>query len=121
MTNEQKVEAYRMRLDGATLQQVADIFGVTKEYIRQITPAGQRSRYRSADERYAHCVYPAIAQWMHDNRFSYKRLANEIGVAPATLYGGLSGARHVAKYTIDGVLAVTGMTYEEAFAKKEEA
>ena len=38
MTIDQKVEAYRMRLEGATLQSIADHFEVSLEWIRQIVP-----------------------------------------------------------------------------------
>ncbi len=36
MTREEKIEAFTMRLDGETYQEIADKFGVTRQYIHQI-------------------------------------------------------------------------------------
>ena len=38
MTKEQKIEAYSMRLDGATLREIADKFGVSFQYIHKLFP-----------------------------------------------------------------------------------
>lgn len=48
MTNDEKVEAYRMRLEGATLQEVADRFGVTREWIRVLIPAPEKKERKNA-------------------------------------------------------------------------
>lgn len=34
MTREQKIEAFAMRIDGYTLEEIAQKFGVTREWIR---------------------------------------------------------------------------------------
>lgn len=36
MTREEKIKAFEMRMDGATLQQIGNEFGVTRECIRQV-------------------------------------------------------------------------------------
>lgn len=118
MTNQQKVEAYAMRLDGCTLQEVANKFGVTREYIRQITPpVGNYGKKRSS---YDSCVYPNIANWLYDNRYSYTRFAKYITISYRTLYSALTGSTMPSKSMIDSILAATGMTYEEAFYRPEK-
>lgn len=68
MTKEEKILAYSMRLDGAPLQKIADKFGVTREYIRQITN-GACNR-ASVCDRVSDCVYPNIRKWMVENECS---------------------------------------------------
>lgn len=63
MTIDQKVDAYRMRLEGATLQSIADTFGVSKERIRQILPGEGKSW--SDDAVLSRCAYndPDLRLW----------------------------------------------------------
>lgn len=110
MTNEQKVEVYRMRLNGATLQECADKFGVTREYIRQITPAVRGNR-----RCFKVCIYPGVAKWLEDNDWTFSQLADKSGVSVAALETFLTGRGGTSKRTIDRLLEITGMTYEEAF------
>ena len=44
MTKEQKLKMYEMRLDGYTLQEIADEFGVSRQYVDQVIPSNGRSR-----------------------------------------------------------------------------
>ena len=39
MTREEKIDAFTMRLDGYTLQEIGDKYGLTKERIRQMFAA----------------------------------------------------------------------------------
>lgn len=115
MTNEEKVKAYAMRLDGATLQEVADALGVSREYIRQITPPVEtHGRRRSS---YDGCIFPNIANWLYDNRYSYNRFAKLVASNSMSVYRALVGQTDMPKKLIDKILDATGMTYEEAFAK----
>lgn len=116
MTKEQKVEAYAMRLDGCSLQECADKFGVTREYIRQITPPiGNYAKKRS---KYDKCLYPRIADWLYENRYSYTRFCKLLDVSPTCGRGYLTGEARPTKGFIDAVLLATGMSYEEAFSKE---
>lgn len=116
MTQEQKNTALEMRKEGFSLQEIANEMGVTRERIRQITPAGIRA-YRFSDS-YERCIYPNITAWMRANRFSYTRFAEHLQLSPATLHHALTGKHLVSKFTIDAILAATGMSYEEAFKKE---
>lgn len=115
MTNEEKLEAFRMRLEGATLQECADHFGVTRQRMAQILPKiAERGRPRP---NYSDIIYPNIAFWMKANRCNYTRLAQLCGVHYQPVRRALIGDAHPNKPLIDKILTVTGMTYEEAFSK----
>lgn len=117
MTKEQKNEAYSMRLYGATLKEVAEKFGVSREYIRKITPpVVLRGRRASTFES---CVYPNLVNWLHENRYSCASFSNLCRLNFATISRALKG-ENASKKTIDAILNVTGMTYEVAFAKDEK-
>lgn len=120
MTIDQKVEAYRMRLEGATLQSIADRFEVSLEWIRQIVPPIEGKTW-SLEGMRNRCVYPGIAQWLYENRCTYAKLAELIGVPQASVSRWMNGVHKPNKPTIDKILKVTGMTYEQAFGEEESS
>lgn len=111
MTKEQKLEACSMRFDGVSIQEIADHFGVTREYIRQITPTINTLAVRR--KKLDSYIYPNISRWMKENRVCASKLAKTIGISPVTVSNMLSGRVNTTKSTIDKVLEVTGMTYEQ--------
>ena len=113
MTNDEKVEAYRMRLEGATLQEVADRFGVTREWIRALTPAPEKRGKKKRNHK--NIIYPNINKFLYENRHSYSSFAKLIGMSGNAVYRALTGATSPTKKLIDRVLEATDMTYEEAF------
>lgn len=118
MTKEQKLEACSMRFDGVSLQEIADHFGVSKGRIHQITP---RISTRSVRSYYNETfIYPNISRWMRENRISANNFSKMIGVSQMTVSNNLRGKTPPSKKTIDKILEVTGMTYEEAFYVSSE-
>ena len=63
------------------------------------------------------CKYPNIAEWMRREKKGYSTIADEIGSSTVTVHRALScpHTSNITKYVIDGLLRVTGLTYEEAF------
>lgn len=120
MTIDQKVEVYRMRLEGATLQSIADHFEVSLEWIRQIVPPIEGKTW-SLEGMRNRCVYPGIAQWLYENRCTYAKLAELIGAPQASVSRWMNGVHKPNKPTIDKILKVTGMTYEQAFGEEESS
>ena len=115
MTIDEKVEAYRMRLEGATLQEVADRFGVTRECIRALTPAPEKRGNKKHNHK--DIIYPNIDKFLYENRHSYSSFAKLIGMSGSAVYNALTGATTPTKKLIDRVLEATDMTYEEAFRR----
>lgn len=113
MTKKDKLEAYKMRLEGKTLQYIADHFGVTREYIRQITPAAgpkQRGKY----------VFPNLEKWLVDNGIYNYEFAEMIHSNSTSVGNWLMGKTEPSLCFVEQILKVTGMTFEEAFMRKGE-
>lgn len=121
MTIDEKVMVFRMRLEGAALQECADAFGVSRQRISQIVGAteGQRKPGRPA-KQIEDCVYPAIATWMCENGHTGTSLAKLCNVSQSTVCYLLKGTYSPTKPVIDKILDATGLTYEVAFKKKED-
>lgn len=112
MTNREKAEAYFMSLEGASLQEIGERFGVSIPDAAKMIPGYKPKRSIKNIEK---CIYPAIQEFMVKNGLPYSRMANLCGCTHSALYLVLTGKRSPAKTTIDKVLKFTGMTYEEAF------
>lgn len=115
MTKEDKLEACAMRMDGYTLQEIADKYGVSKEYVRLVTPRADRAHRKTPVES---CIYPGMAKYIHESRKSYAALGHEMGVSGQNFFRWMTGKVDMPKRFIDKILAHTGMTYEEAFGRE---
>ena len=109
MTNEQKAEAYLMILNGATIREASEKYGVSYQRIQQMFP-GVNRRGRNFK-----CIYPNIGRWIVESRITQPVFGEMVDVSTNTIHHYLSGEREPNKKTIDKILEVTGMTYEEAF------
>lgn len=114
MTIDEKVEAFRMRLEGNTIQEIANRFGVSKQYISKEL---RTERIRSNEKIVNACIYPNIRKFLVQERLTCRGFSNEFGLSYATLYNTLTGKAEPRKKTIDRILECTGLTYEEAFSK----
>ena len=112
MTKEQKVQAYAMILDGVSVSDVAREFGVSRQRICEIFHVSNIRLEMAADS----CVYPNISKWMRKNHEGYTSIARKAGMYTERIRLALTG-ENVHKSVIDAILAVTEMTYEEAFKK----
>lgn len=115
MTREDKIKAYVMCLDGATLQEAADRFGVTREYIRQIFNPRKR-----APKEFS-CIYPWLKNWIIEHGYSCPMFQDACGL-PFSYNALLQKCKGMSDFTmreIKMILAFTGMTFEEAFGKED--
>lgn len=122
MTREQKLEAYGMRLDGCTYQEIADKFGVTKQYIQQsLFPSdGRMSKIRNSEI----CIYAGLAQFIDDHNVTQRKLAEVINTKcpqgnSTRLRRKITGETQFKINEIYKILKFTGMTFEECFALKK--
>ena len=121
MTNREK--ARELREQGMTYQKIADELGVTKAYIAQLV-SGFNPRYFRAITEEA-CIYPGLREWMNDNKVGRSELVRRMGkhtwpATVSTLSYVMRGDHEPTKGTIDSILKVTGMTYEECFGGAED-
>lgn len=120
---EQLLETVQMRLDGYTIQQIAEKYGVTKQCIQQklsVIANGYKPRPKGIDER---IVYPNLAKWISDNRIVKYKLAQMIGssknnASSQNINKKLYGERDFSMSEIKKLLELTGQTFEYLFAEK---
>lgn len=115
MTREQKIEAFTMRLDGYTLEEIGNRFGITKEAVRSMF---SRITTESGIVKKQY-VYPNIAKWMIENNLNQIHFAKALGCSTNTVSSWLTGKKNPSYRFINLVLSETGMTFEEAFKRED--
>lgn len=120
LSRDEKVKAYEMLIDGHTHAEIAREFGVTRQAIYQLF-GGIRDSYglgirMSTRER---IIYPAITEYLLKNELSLDKFARSVNSSPEVLKKCLTGDQDMRKRVIDAILKETGMSYEEAFAERD--
>lgn len=115
MTNNDKIAMFKMRLEGATYEEIAKEFGVTKQRIQQIMFRTLGERHRKSNDK---IVYPNIRKWLEEKELTIKKFAQSNGLNYGTILGALQHDEMSTK-TANQILKATGLTYEEAFRKEE--
>lgn len=110
MTREEKIGMFCMRMDGYTLQEIGNKYGITREYVRQILDVGKRK------DIFQKIVYPGLKQYLVENKMSVRKLSFLIGTQYQTALNTLCGKSKPGMDVINKILQVTGLTYEEAFS-----
>lgn len=59
--------------------------------------------------------YPSIEKYMTDHNISLREFARRCGVPSSTMSRLMNGQTEPYKSTIDKILSVTGLSYEECF------
>lgn len=116
--------AAQMRRDGATYQEIGDVFGVSRERVRQVLKNQVRLRKSSTDME--KIVYEGVYNWLMENpRMTFPAFAQlMLG------YGGQNATNlvrnflhgkncRINKQSYDRLIAKTGMTYEELFKLRD--
>ena len=120
LTIDQKVEMYRMRLEGKSYQAIADRFGVSRQYVYRLI--GQQCK--SEPYRNVNVPYTGLKKWMNESRYSIAELARESGCTDnhsyVTITSYLQGSPRMDIDSIRKVLRFTGLTFEEAFGEAEQ-
>lgn len=122
-SKERLMDIIQMRLDGYTIQQIADKYGVTKQCIQQqlsIIAGNAKPRPRGIDERVA---YPNLAKWMIDNKVPKYKLSGMVGMTSkctTSIKAKLYGERDFSMTEIKKLLEITGQTFEYLFEEKSK-
>lgn len=114
MTREEKIDAFTMRLDGYTLQEIGDKYGLTRERIRQMF-AAVTTESGISRKNY---IYPNISDWMIENNVNQYDLCKKLGCAQNTASYYLTGRKNPSFAFINLMLELTKMPYEVAFSKE---
>ena len=115
MTKEEKVEMFRMRLEGKTLQEIGNKYGITRERVRQILLHG--SREVKINKR---CIYKKLSEDMKKNNITVEKIGEIMGVSRTSAFCKLKGEKPLKINEIKKILKFTGMTFEECFATEED-
>lgn len=124
MTNEELLDVVKMRLDGSTLVEIGDKYGMTVSGIlREIKSISGRdsNEHRCGQARvYNQIIYPSIRARMEVREWTLVRLSEKSCVKYATLckilYGDTQRPRIKSKTAIAKAL---GMSVDEAFREEE--
>ncbi len=117
MTNEQILEMVSMRLKGASVREIKEKTGASDKDIKDYIPrALAYAKHSATDGAIGKIVYPALRDWMVAHNYTMTNAAKlgkmTVSSFENALYGGNS-----LKENIDKILAVTGLTYEQAFKR----
>ncbi len=111
-------EKFELREQGLTYTQIAEILGISKQAVRQSLAKYNPKHFQPFNEE--GCIYKGLREWLNRNKVSRTELIRRTGYLPHTtkiqrLSLCLKGEAEFKKCEIDDILAVTGLTYEQAF------
>ena len=118
MTKEEKVEMFRMRLEGKTLQEIGNKYGITRERVRQILSYGSKEEKVLKIKKY--CIYKKISEYMAKNHITVGEIGEILGICRTSVVYKLKGDTAFKIDEIKKILKFTGMTFEECFATEED-
>lgn len=95
MTNEELLDIVKMRLNGRTLAEIGEKYGMTasgiSRAIRSISGRGPHVCRAGQTRMYDQIIYPMIRARMEDRKWSMNALANKTGISRQGLYNILYG------------------------------
>lgn len=112
MTREQKIDMFVMRIDGYTLEDISQKYGISTERVRQILYHAIKDRQT---KRRSKCVYPAIKKWMQENRITQFDMAVDVGISQANISQILLGKTRPSFEFCLYICEKTGLPIQEAF------
>lgn len=115
LTAQQIEELVEMRNNGCTCEEIA-----AKLYISASTVSLIGRQYGAVPKKRVRrkCIYPALKDWMNRNGVSVEKFAKMANMSDSGIISIICGRSQPTKWTIDRILKITGLAYEQAF--KEE-
>lgn len=116
-------EKRALRGKGLTYAEIAKELGISKQAVAQVLSKEQKSHFRPwTSDR---CIYVGVRNWMNENQITMAELLRRFGFQPGSALhyryrDYLSGQTELRKHTIDKLLEITGLAYEEAFRQEDE-
>ena len=111
-----------LRDKGFTYDEIGKQCGISKQRVQQIIGKESKGTFRAltADR----CIYDGLRKWMNENHITVTELTRRLygNTSPNnyhSTYVRLNGLKKdISKSFIDKVLAITNLTYEEAFKQE---
>ncbi|MBY7007906.1 XRE family transcriptional regulator [Clostridium botulinum] len=121
INDKDKIKMFEMRTRGCTLAEIGEMYGITRERVRQILKSAI-SRSTSMVRGREGIIYPNISKWLKDNDVSIEEFAEYLGKEQNFKKKKVTRLSHILKgkgeFTMQEILAVlkvTRMTFEQAF------
>ena len=104
------------RENGKTYREIAEMYGVSFQAVAVSCGRSEDAKFRVWTKD--RCVYTNLRNWLNENRVSMSEFIRRTGGIPSggntAGYGNyFRGECYPPKLTIDKILAVTGLTYEQ--------
>lgn len=110
MSNEKKLEIVKMRIEGETLQSIADKFGVSRQHIDRAIRG-----ILSDSGKYKKRKYKNITNWLQKNEMTSNELAKLLYITANSVSNKLNGKSDFTLWEVKKIIEITGMSFEEAF------
>ena len=110
------------RQNGKTYRQIAEMYGVSVQAVAAACAIHMPGHFKPYTEK--EVIYPKLRKWLNDNEVSRNEFARRMGLLPYAnnshrVSDYFRGKNYPLKETIDKMLQVTGLTYEELFSLEE--
>ena len=111
-------ESGQMLSEGYTFTEIADHFGVSKQFIQQYYTQDKRGYHRKRKNKVA---YPAFEEWMKKSHATYASMARKMHTQTQRVRLIMIGkTKTISIDTIKKLSEITGMTFEEMFRDETE-
>ena len=123
MTSKRKWQIYlEEREKGMTYAEIAAKYGVSHQAVAQTCARRSACHFKPYTEK--ECIYPNLRKWLNENRVMRNELARRMYGNPCSTYTTrfscwFTGRCFPTKETIDKLLAITGLTYEQLWSTVE--
>lgn len=114
----------RLREQGWSFQAIADNLGLSRQRVYQLIGKRNIAYFKPITPK--QCKFVGLCEWLNKKSISIAELIRQVRgehkYHPATFvqYSNyLTGRYNMSMPTIDKILKVTGLTYEEAFGRRE--
>ncbi len=119
---DKKAQMRAMREQGAKHREIAEVFGVSVQYVSMVCGSCAPARFVPLGDE---CIYPNFRKWMNENKVSRSEFVRRMGLTAhdnnlRRLYQIVRGELQPNKPYIDKMLEITGLTYEVLFAEVED-
>lgn len=108
--NERTAKAKEMRAAGATYNEIAAALGVSKARAHQLATYEKGCYFHK--EVVAAIPYKGLREWMEAHKVGVAELSRRCGTGRI-----FAGGYGINKNTVDKILAVTGLSYEDCFGE----
>lgn len=110
------------REKGLTYRKIAEKYGVSYQ---AVACSCSRQGGRFVPFTVETCVYPMLRQWLNENEINVSEFVRRIGEIPrgaehTRFKAYFRGEHYPSKQTIDRMLQVTGLTYEQLFCREDK-